>query len=49
MNNIKKIVVRLNELPKLKQWLWFIALWIGGLSAVMAFTYPIKLLIKFSS
>ncbi len=32
--------------PKLKQWLWFIALWCGGFLAVTAIAYPIKLLIR---
>jgi hypothetical protein len=46
---IKKIVIRINESPKLKQWLWFIALWLGGLCTVMLLTYPIKLLIILDS
>ncbi len=28
--------------PKIKQWLWFIGLWCGGLSTVLAFSYLIK-------
>lgn len=34
---------------KAKQWLWFVALWCGGLATVMAVTYPIKLLIRLAS
>ncbi len=30
--------------PKIKQWLWFIILWIFGLVTVVVLTYPIKLL-----
>lgn len=33
--------------PKLKQCLWFVALWIGGLATVTILIYPLKLLIKF--
>lgn len=32
-----------------KQWLWFIALWVGGLVTVLAVTYPLKLLVKLAS
>lgn len=35
-----------NSHSKAKQWAWFIALWCGGLFAVMAMAYPIKWLIK---
>jgi hypothetical protein len=36
----------LNQRPKIKQWLWFIVLWFGGLSTVTILTYPIKMLMK---
>lgn len=36
----------LKKHPKLKQWLWFVALWCGGLAAVSAIAYPIKLLMR---
>ena len=36
----------LNARPKMKQWLWFIALWLGGLLTVSALAYPIKWLMK---
>lgn len=32
---------------KMKQWLWFIALWTGGLLTVVILTYPIKMLFRF--
>lgn len=32
--------------PKVKQWLWFITLWLGGLLCVSALTYPLKALIN---
>lgn len=32
-----------------RQWLWFIALWLGGLLAVSLVAYPIKGLIRFMS
>jgi len=35
--------------PKAKQWLWFLALWLGGLVAVYVLTYPLKLLIRAAS
>jgi len=31
---------------KARQWMWFFALWFGGLFTVVVLTYPIKLLIK---
>jgi hypothetical protein len=43
---IKQITTWLTAHPKIKQWLWFIALWIMGLLTVIIFTYPIKLLFK---
>lgn len=30
---------------KLKQWLWFISLWLGSLFFTLAITYPLKWLI----
>lgn len=32
--------------PAASQWLWFAALWLGGLCAAMLLAYPIKLLIR---
>jgi hypothetical protein len=32
--------------PKMKEWAWFIALWLGGLCTALALAYPIKLVIK---
>jgi hypothetical protein len=44
---IKTAVLRwLEHHPTSKQWLWFVALWCGGLMGVTALTYPLKLLIK---
>jgi hypothetical protein len=36
----------LNAHPKLKQWIWFALLWIGGLTSFWVLAYPFKLLIK---
>ena len=36
----------LDKHPKLKEWVWFVVLWLGGLAAVLAFAYPIKWIIK---
>lgn len=36
----------LESRPKIKQWLWFIALWCAGLLFTVIATYPIKLIIK---
>jgi hypothetical protein len=33
--------------PKIKQWLWFVLLWVGGVATVVALTIPIKVLIHF--
>lgn len=47
MNICIKIVHQwLNQHPKVKQWAWFVALWLGGLMTVMAMAYPIKWLMK---
>ncbi|MDB2415043.1 hypothetical protein N9W34_04650 [Rickettsiales bacterium] len=43
---INKADTWLKSHPKVKQWLWFITLWCGGLLTVFAVSYPIKLLIK---
>lgn len=32
----------LNNHPKLRQWAWFVALWCGGLAAVITASYLIK-------
>lgn len=40
---IEAISAWLAERPKTKQWLWFAALWLGGLLTVMSLAYPIKL------
>jgi hypothetical protein len=37
----------LKNRPKLKQWLWFLALWLFGLGFVMLATYPVKFLVGF--
>lgn len=36
----------LNKHPKMKEWVWFAALWFAGLFAVLAAAYPIKFLIR---
>ncbi len=43
---IKPVQNWLNKHPKVKQWAWFVALWLGGLISVMAVAYPIKWIIK---
>lgn len=43
---IKPVRAWLNKHPKAKQWVWFGALWLGGLMTVMAVAYPIKWIIK---
>ncbi len=32
--------------PKIMEWIWFFALWLGGLLTVTVLTYPIKMLIN---
>lgn len=29
-----------------KQWLWFVGLWLGGLAAAVVLMYPFKILIR---
>lgn len=36
----------LDQHVTIKQWLWFVALWFGGLLTVTVLTYPLKLLMK---
>lgn len=36
----------LHSHPKITEWIWFVALWCGGLFAVMTAAYPIKWLIR---
>ena len=43
---IKSVQTWFDQRPKLKQWAWFLILWLGGLMAVMAMAYPIKWLIE---
>ena len=31
--------------PRARQWAWFVVLWLGGLSAVLLISTPIRLLI----
>jgi hypothetical protein len=46
--HINKLVVSwLKRHPQVKQWLWFVALWVSGLLAVSILTYPIKLIVNF--
>jgi hypothetical protein len=37
----------LNEHPKIKQWGWFILLWLVGLMMALSIAYPIKWLMSF--
>ncbi len=43
---IKRVREWLDQRPKAKQWVWFLALWLAGLLTVMAMAYPIKFLIQ---
>jgi uncharacterized membrane protein len=43
---IKPTLAWLDKHPKAKQWLWFVALWCGGLFTVTVLAYPIKWLMK---
>lgn len=43
---IERAKVWFENHPKAKQWMWFVALWCGGLGTVLAVSYPIKWLIK---
>jgi hypothetical protein len=43
------LATHLKDRPRLKQSLWFIALWVGSLSIVILGTLPIKWLIKAAS
>lgn len=43
---INNIHTWLNRHPKAKQWLWFVILWVGGLTTVLVIAYPIKWVIK---
>ena len=45
----KHLRTYLEDKPKLRQWLWFIALWLGGLLTVVIGTYPLKWLIDIAS
>jgi len=38
--------VWLKQHPKVQQWLWFVALWVGGLLTVTILTYPLKWLMR---
>ena len=41
--------LKLKPFPKIKQWIWFFALWTLGLISALAIAAPIKLIIKFAS
>lgn len=43
---IKLVKDKLKNHPKLKQWLWFIALWCGGLSTVLIFSQLVKFMMR---
>lgn len=46
--HIKELVASwLKRHSQIKQLLWFVILWVGGLLAVSILTYPIKLIINF--
>jgi hypothetical protein len=39
----------LDQHKAVKQWLWFVGLWLSGLISVVILTYPLKLLIKLAT
>lgn len=45
----RSLALYIEESPKLKQWLWFVALWLSGLCSALLLSYPIKLLVKLAS
>ena len=45
-NFIKKCRIFLKDRPRLRQWLWFIFLWVSGVVVAMSLAYPIKFLVK---
>lgn len=46
---IAKLNAFLQKSPKLKAWVWFVLLWLGGLATVIVLSYPLKLLIRLAS
>ncbi len=42
----KNMNLWLNKRPKLKQWLWFILLWLGGFLSVYTVAYLIKIVMR---
>lgn len=36
----------LDDHPKIREWVWFAILWLGGLFTAVLLAYPIKLLIR---
>lgn len=47
MNLCTKLHSYISARPKLKQWLWFISLWFGGLAVVSSVAYLIKFMMYF--
>jgi uncharacterized membrane protein len=43
---IKQIEQWLDRHAKTKQWLWFVALWLAGLTAVTLLSYPIRWVVR---
>ncbi|MCT4634714.1 MAG: hypothetical protein N4A31_00500 [Rickettsiales bacterium] len=43
---IKLVNEKLKNHPKLKQWLWFITLWCGGLSTVLVLSQLVKFMMR---
>ncbi len=43
---IKQLLHWLNRHEKLKQWGWFVALWLAGLLTVTMISYPIRWVVK---
>lgn len=43
---IERVANWLNHHKKVREWCWFFLLWFSGLFAVVAMSYPIKLLIR---
>ncbi len=46
--HINKLIISwLKRHPQVKQWLWFVVLWVGGLLAVLILTYQAKFIVNF--
>ncbi len=44
--HIKKIGDWLGRHPHMREWCWFVALWLGGLLTALSMAYPLKWIIR---